>query len=186
MTKYYVYDRLLGRYITNDKSNKLKTFDDQSAVEYVGKYAKDYHRQLTDFALISKAEYDANQLMIEPLFESSMIEHVEFLPQNGWMAITTNAIDSLYDAIVVYYKNGMFNDDGYTLNSEVEWAVTEYLPEIKKIVKHYDCVLTDGFEIQTTKQSELKALNQALTQLIQCITAISNTVQYMEKAGLNQ
>lgn len=186
MTKYYVYDRLLGRYITNDKSDKLKVFNDKSAVEYVGRYAKDNHRQLTDFALISKAEYDANQLMIEPLFESSMIEHVEFLPQNGWMAITTNAIDSLYDAIVVYYKNGVFNDDGYTLNSEVEWAVTEYLPEIKKIVKYYDCVLTDDFEIQTTKQSEPKALNQVLTQLIQCITAISNTVQYMEKAGQKQ
>lgn len=185
MTKYYVYDRLLGRYITNDKSDKLKVFNDQSAVEYVGKYAKDNHRQLTDFVLISKAEYDVNYLMIEPLFESSMIEHVDFLPQNGWMAITTNAIDSLYDAIVVYYRNGVFNDDGYTLNSEVEWAVTEYLPEIKKIVKHYDCVLTDDFEIQTTKQSEPQALNQALTQLIQCITAISNVVRYMEKVGRN-
>lgn len=181
MAKYYVYDRLLGRYITNDKSNKLKAFDDQSAVEYVGKYAKGHHRQLTEFTLISKAEYDANQLMIEPLFESSMIEHVEFLPQNGWMAITTNAIDTLHDAIVVYYRNGVFNDDGYTLNSEVEWAVTEYLPEIKKIVKHYDCVLTDDFEIQTKKQNEPQALNRALTQLIQCITAISNVVWYLER-----
>ena len=186
MTRYYVYDRLLGRYITNDKSNKLKVFNDQSAVEYVGKYARDNHRQLTEFALISKAEYDANQLMIEPFFESSMIEHVGFLPQNGWTAIITNAIDSLRDAIVVYYRNGVFNDDGYTLNSEVEWAVTEYLAEIKKIVKHYDCVLTDDFEIQTKKQNEPQELNKALMQLIQCITAISNTVQYMEKAGQNQ
>lgn len=179
MAKYYVYDRLLGRYITNDKSNKLKAFDDQSAVEYVSKYAKGHHRQLTEFSLISKAEYDANQLMIEPLFESSMIEHVEFLPQNGWMVITTNAIDTLHDAIVVYYRNGVFNDDGYTLNSEVEWVVTEYLPEIKKIVKHYDCVLTNDFEIQTKKQNEPQELNRALTQLIQCITAISNAVWYL-------
>lgn len=185
MTKYYVYDRLLGRYITNDKSNKLKAFDDQSAVEYICKYAKGHHRQLTEFTLISKAEYDANQLMIEPFFESNMIEHVEFLPQNGWMAITTNAIDSLHDAIVVYYRNGVFNDDGYTLNSEVEWAVAEYLPEIKKVVKHYDCVLTNNFEIQTKKQSEPQELNKALMQLIQCITAISNAVKFMEKAGRN-
>lgn len=185
MAKYYVYDRLLGRYITNDKSNKLKTFDDQSAVEYVSKYAKDHHRQLTEFTLISKAEYDANRLMIEPLFESSMIEHVEFLPQNGWMAITTNAIDTLHDAIVVYYRNGVFNDDGYTLNSEVEWALADYLLEIKKIVKHYDCVLTNNFEIQTKKQSKPQELNRALTQSIQCITAISNTVKFMEKAGRN-
>lgn len=185
MTKYYIYDRLLGRYITNDKSNKLKVFDDQSVVEYVSKYAKDNHRQLTEFSLISKAEYDANQLMIEPLFESSMIEHVEFLPQNGWMAITTNAIDTLHDAIVVYYRNGVFNDDGYTLNSEVEWALADYLLEIKKIVKHYDCVLTNNFEIQTKKQSKPQELNRALTQSIQCITAISNTVKFMEKAGRN-
>lgn len=183
MTKYYVYDRLLGRYITNDKSNKLKAFDDQSAVEYISKYAKGHHRQLTEFTLISKAEYDANQLMIEPLFESSMIEHVEFLPQNGWMAITTNAIDTLHDAIVIYYRNGVFSDDGYTLDSEVEWALAEYLLEIKKVVKHYDCVLTNNFEIQTKKQSEPQELNRALTQLIQCITAISNAVKFMEKVG---
>lgn len=182
MTKYYVYDRLLGRYITDDKSNKLKVFDDQSAVEYVGKYARDNHRQLTDFALISKAEYDVNQLMIEPFFESSMIEHVEFLPQNGWTAITTNAIDTLHDAIIVYYRNGVFNDDGYTLNSEVEWALAEYLLEIKKIVKHYDCVLTNDFEIQTKKRNEPQELNRALMQLIQCITAISNAVKFIEKA----
>ena len=183
MTKYYVYDRLLGKYLTNTQNNKLIAFNDQSAIKHINKLAKINNRQLSEYELVSKAEYETNSLKAQPLFESSIVEYIEFLPQNGWMAITTNAIDSLHDSIVVYYRNGVFNDDGYTLNSEVEWAVTEYLPEIKKIVKHYDCVLTDDFEIQTTKQSELQALNQALTQLIQCITAISNVVRYMEKVG---
>ena len=52
--------------------------------------------------------------------------------------IVTNAVDAVYDSIVVYEENGVLDDDGY-LFSECEEGWNKNSEAVGKILDHYCC-----------------------------------------------
>lgn len=77
--------------------------------------------------------------------------------------IVTNAVDAVYDSIVVYQENGVLDDDGY-LFSECEEGWNKNSEAVGKILDHYCCFVG--------KHHIIYAEHGDLVRFIQCLTAI--------------
>lgn len=77
--------------------------------------------------------------------------------------IVTNAVDAVYDSIVVYEENGTLDDDGY-LYSEYEDSWKKNNEAVGKILDHYCCFVG--------KHHIIYAEHGDLVRFIQCLTAI--------------
>ena len=77
--------------------------------------------------------------------------------------IVTNAVDAVYDSIVVYEENGVLDDDGY-LFSECEDGWKKNSELVGKILDHYCCFVG--------KNHIIYAEHGDLVRFIQCLTAI--------------
>ena len=77
--------------------------------------------------------------------------------------IVTNAVDAVYDSIVVYEENGVLDDDG-CLFSECEEGWKKNNEAVGKVLDHYCCFVG--------KNHIIYAEHGDLVRFIQCLTAI--------------
>ncbi|GET05113.1 hypothetical protein SY212_01430 [Ligilactobacillus agilis] len=94
--------------------------------------------------------------------ELNLIRRLEH--RGDYTRIITNAVDAVYDSIVVFQDGtGLLDDDGY-LYSEYEDSWNKNSEAIGKVLDHYCCF--------AGKYHIIYAKHRDLVRFIQCLTAI--------------
>lgn len=94
---------------------------------------------------------------------------------DGYTEIVVNAIDDFSENLTLFQKGNTYTDYGYMrfciladILGNQDKDTTQIVQALKAIANHWDCVFNDEQEFTTTNEDR----NQALINLVQCISAV--------------
>ena len=109
--------------------------------------------------------------------DSNVVSEAKLL-DNGWTCITTKVLDFMHDFLVVYHKNNIYSDDGYTLNANFAHMPAEHYYELRPFAKFYGCEIKDDGEI-VMDSSKLSDSFDPLANFMLAINTIENYFEFI-------